>query len=362
MNQEFMKRALSLAQGGIGKTRSNPLVGAVLVKDGKIFGEGFHTQFGKNHAEVEAIENARAYGFSLNGSTLYLNLEPCVHTGKTPPCVESILREKISKVVVGMKDPDRRVNGKGITYLRKNGIEVEEGILEEECKKLNRFYIKHRTTGLPYVILKIAATLDGKIADARGQSQWITGEGARCYVHRLRSKADAIIVGINTVLKDNPKLTVRLPGVEAYPLRVILDSHLKIPLDAYVLNDQHVEKTIIATLQLDHPRVKEITKKGAHVIPIEEENGKINLQALLKNLASDGVMSVMIEGGASTNTSFLKDHLVDQLDYFFAPRIMGGEGLSSIAPLGIADLDQALSFKDYRFERVGNDLLFEGLL
>jgi len=362
MHQEFMKRALSLAQGGVGKTRSNPLVGAVLVKDGKILGEGFHTQFGGDHAEVEAIINAKRYGFQLLGSTLYVNLEPCVHTGKTPPCVESILREGISKVVIGMRDPDRRVNGKGITYLKKNGIEVEEGILEEECKKLNRFYMKHRTTGLPYIILKIAATLDGKIADAKGGSQWITGEGARCYVHRLRSQVDAILVGINTVLKDNPKLTVRLPGVVASPLRVILDSHLKIPLNTYMLNDQHVEKTIIATLELDNPKVKEITKKGAHVVPIEEENGKVSLVSLLKNLASDGVMSILVEGGASTNTSFLKEHLVDQLNYFFAPRIMGGEGLSSIAPLGIANLDQALSFKDYRFERVGNDLLFEGTL
>src|SRR3989338_2656642 len=278
MHQEFMKRALTLALGGVAKTRSNPLVGAVLVKDGKILGEGFHTHFGGDHAEVEAIARARAYGFQLEGSTLYVNLEPCVHTGKTPPCVENILREKISKVVIGMRDPDRRVNGKGITVLRKNGVEVHEGVLEEECKKLNRFYIKHRTTNLPYVILKIAATLDGKIADASGQSQWITGEGARCYVHRLRSQVDAIIVGIHTVLKDNPKLTVRLPGVEAYPLRIILDSHLKIPLDAYVLNDPYVEKTIVASLELDNPKVKEITNKGACVMPLEEKNGKVSLQ------------------------------------------------------------------------------------
>ena len=357
-----MKEALALASQGFGKTSPNPLVGAVVVKDGKIIGEGFHTAYGKDHAEVEAIKNARVRGFDLSQSSLYVNLEPCAHFGNTPPCVEAIVSSGIKEVFIGMKDPDRRVQGRGIHFLKEKNIHVEVGVLELESQKLNRFYVKHRTTGLPYVILKIAATLDGKIADSHGTSQWITGDGARCYVHRLRASVDAILVGINTVLKDDPKLTVRLPKIQASPWRIILDSHLKIPVSSKILNDSFVSKTMIVTLENNNEKMDALRQKGAVVITVQEENGKIALKPLLEGLGSDGIISLMVEGGASTNTSFLKSRLVDQLDYFFAPRILGGEGLSSIAPLGLGDLDHALSFKDFRFEKVGNDFLFEGFL
>ncbi len=362
MKEEFMKQVLLLAEKGLGKTSPNPLVGAVLVKDGKIIGEGFHTAYGKDHAEVRAIKDAKTHGCDLSQSSLYVNLEPCVHFGNTPPCVEAIVSSGVCEVYIGMEDPDRRVQGRGIHALREKNIHVEVGVLEVESQKLNRFYIKHRTTGLPYVILKIAATLDGKIADSHGTSQWITGDGARCYVHRLRSQVDAILVGINTVLKDDPRLTVRLPKVQASPWRIVLDSHLKIPLSAKILNDSFVSKTMVVTLENNKEKLDAIRQKGAKALRVQEQDGKVALKPVLQGLASDGIISLIVEGGASTNTSFLKEQLVDQLDYFFAPRILGGDGLSSIAPLGVSDLEHALSFKDFRFEKVGNDFLFEGFL
>lgn len=362
MNAQFMKQALELARKATGKASPNPMVGAVLVKEGHIIGEGFYSYKDKTHAEVKAIGQALSQGSSVERATLYINLEPCSHEGRTPPCTKAIIESGVSSVVVGMTDPDLRVSGKGCEQLRQAGISVEVGLLEKECCELNRAYIKHRTFGLPYVILKIAATLDGRIADAHGKSQWITGDGARCYAHRLRSSVDAIIVGVNTVLKDNPKLTVRLPGVEAAPLRIILDSHLKIPLSSHVLNDALVSKTWIVTLEKDKEKRAALLQKGATVLSAECEDGKIALFPLLKNLASDGVTALMVEGGASTNTSFLKSRFVDQVDYFFAPKILGAEGLNSIAALGIENLEKALEFKEYHFEKVGNDLLFEGFL
>lgn len=347
-------------------------MGAVLVKDNIIIGKGFHSAFGAPHAEVEAIGDAQKKGFSVQGSSLYVTLEPCVHFGKTPPCTELILNSGISEVFIGMTDPDPKVKGLGLNILKENKIKVEVGVLEKECQKLNQFYIKHRETGLPYVILKVAATLDGKIADSHGGSRWITGDGARCYVHKIRSRMDAILVGINTVIKDNPQLTVRLPGVSAKPLRIVLDSHLRIPLDSKILNDASVSRTMIIMSSCHSgksgdlsSKIDEIRKKGAQVLPsasCHSRDLKIALKPLLQSLSKDGVMSLMVEGGAETNASFLKEGLVDQIDYFFAPRILGAEGLNSIASLGIDNIQKALSFKDYKFERVGNDLLFEGTL
>ena len=362
MKTHFMNQALELALKGEGKASPNPMVGAVIVKDDRIIGEGFYTYQDKIHAEVKAIHEALKKGYSLERSTLYVTLEPCSHEGRTHACTEAIIEANITSVAVGMMDPDKRVCGQGIEKLKSAGINVEKGVLEKQCVELNRAYIKHRTKNLPYVILKIAATLDGRIADAHGRSQWITGAGARCYAHRLRNEVDAILVGVNTVTKDNPKLTVRLPGVEKNPLRIILDSHLNIPLSSHVLNDEWVSKTLIITLDEDVQKREAVLKKGAKIVTGVCEDGRISLLPLMENLAQEGIVSVLIEGGASTNTSFLKQGLVDQLDYFFAPKILGSDGLNSIAKLGIENLDKVLEFKDYSFEKVGNDLLFEGFL
>jgi diaminohydroxyphosphoribosylaminopyrimidine deaminase/5-amino-6-(5-phosphoribosylamino)uracil reductase len=335
-------------------------VGAVIVKNGKIISKGCHRCFGQTHAEIEAIEKANT---SLKGSTLYVNLEPCLYFEgkKTPACTDRIIKEKIKKVVVGMIDPNPKINGKGIQKLRNHGIDIEVGILEEECKKLNECYLKFITTGMPYILVKIAQTLDGKIATITGDSQWITS-ASRKFVHKLRDEYDAVLVGIGTIIADNPQLTVRLVKGRN-PYRIILDSSLKIPIEANVLNDETKNKTIIVTTEnSNNSKIEKIISKGANVWKIESDNsGRIDIEKVFKKLGENNIISVLVEGGSRIFTSLLERKLFDKLIIAIAPKIIG-KGLDAIGDLKIEKLNNALTFKDVKYKKIGDEILFEGRL
>ncbi len=322
--EEYMRRVIKLALRAKGKTSPNPLVGAIVVKDGQIVGEGFHRRAGEPHAEINAL---KAAGDKAKGGEIYLNLEPCSHTGRTPPCVEALIQSQIKKVFIGMVDPNPLVKGRGIKKLEEAGIEVKTGILEEQCRKLNEVFIKYITTRRPFVILKVAASLDGKIATATGDSRWITNEKSREYVHRLRSEVDAVLVGIGTVEKDDPRLTCRLKNRKGKdPVRIIVDSTLRISPKAKVLNLNSYAPTIIATTErANREKIKLIEEKGGRVMTILSRQDKVDLNALMEALGKEEITSVLIEGGSKINTSALEAGIVDKIIFFYAPRIIGGK-------------------------------------
>jgi diaminohydroxyphosphoribosylaminopyrimidine deaminase/5-amino-6-(5-phosphoribosylamino)uracil reductase len=355
-DEEYMALALKLAERGKGRTSPNPLVGAVIVQRGKIVGRGYHKRAGEPHAEINALREA---GSKAKGSTLYINLEACSHYGRTPPCTESIIKSGIKKVVIALKDPNPLVKGKGIKKLCSAGIEVKLGILRKPALRLNEAYIKYITMGKPFIILKTAASLDGKIATSQGDSKWITGERAREYAHRLRREMAGILVGIGTVLADDPRLTAKSEGKrknQREPVKIIVDSKLRTPLRAKVLS----HPTIIATTKCASPKkISALEKKRAKVLIIEEKKGKVNLRKLMKELSRLGVNSLMVEGGAEINTSFLKENLVDKVLFFIAPKIIGGRK-SSVGELGISKIRDALRLSSLTFKRFVNDILIEG--
>ena len=348
----FMKLALRLARRGAGWVSPNPMVGAVLVKDGRVISTGYHRRYGGDHAEVDAIKRSKG---PLKGATLYVNLEPCCHWGKTPPCTEAILRAGIEEVVVANLDPNPLVAGKGIEILRSHGIKVRVGVLEEEGRLLNRAYFKHYEEGLPLVTAKWAQSLDGRIATTTGDSKWISSEGSRRYAHRLRSLHDAVLVGIGTVLRDDPELTVRLVKGKN-PLRVILDSRLSIPLEAKALKGE--AKTLLATTEKASPEKEAILRqKGIEVIRIGCE--RVDLFGLLKALAERKVLSVLVEGGREVLTEFFKKGFIDRVMVFVSPKIIG-QGVEAIGDLGIREVGRAIELKSVRTLRIGQDLLLEG--
>lgn len=354
LNDEFyIKRAIDLARNGMGKVNPNPLVGSVIVKDGRIVGEGYHSCFGREHAEIMALRDA---GENADGATLYVNLEPCCHFGKTPPCTDAIINARIKRVVVGMVDPNPLVNQKGIEILRQHNIEVRTGCEEATCKRLNRVFIKYITTGMPFVTVKIAQSLDGRIATSTGNSQWITSDEARVEAHRIRSENDAVVVGIGTVLADNPQLTVRhIPGRSPY--RIILDSRLKIPLDGYLLTDENVNKTIVATVSKNAEKIARIKATGAHVWQFEKsETGNIRILNLLQKAASARMSAVMVEGGSKVLTSFFKEKMVDHLVAAIAPKIIG-TGTEAIGDLGIRTVDDSIQLVNLTVEKLGPDVV-----
>jgi len=357
---KYMKKALRLAELGRGHTSPNPMVGCVIVKDGKIIGHGYHRCYGEKHAEAAAIDNARE---SVEGATLYCNLEPCCHTipgKKTPPCAQRIIKEKIGRVVIATKDPNPYVNGKGIEVLRKHGIQVETGILSEEAALLNERYFKYIQTRMPFVHLKIAQSLDGRIATSNGNSRWITNQTARKIVHQMRATYDAVLVGANTVVKDNPSLTVR--EVEGRnPYRVVLDDKLIIPDDAMLISDEWRDRTIIFTaLEQDHPRVMELQTREIQVITTQKnESGHLDLQPVLKRLAELNIASVLVEGGAEVFTSFIKNKIFDKISLFIAPIIIGS-GVDSVGNLGIRSLSEALRLEKVRIKTIDDQVLIEG--
>ena len=362
-DEQLMKKALRLARKGSGRVSPNPLVGAVITRKGKIVGRGFHQKAGFPHAEINAIRQA---GDQAKGGTLYLNLEPCCHSEKkTPPCTEAILKSGIKKVVVAMKDPNPKVDGKGISFLRNQGLLVHEGTLKAEAEDLNEIFTKYITTRLPFVALKIAATLDGKIATSTGKSQWITGEKSRMLGHRLRNQYDAVLIGRGTVDVDDPELTTRLPlGSKRNPVRIIVDETLSAPLQAKVFNLQADDRVIVATTQrAEAAKKKELEKRGIEVLQIEEKGDGVDLSSLVKLLGQMKLTSVLIEGGSRINGSAIAQKIVDKVYYLIAPTIMGGEdAVSAVGGGSPADLSDCPILKKVKIKKIENDILIEGYL
>ncbi|MDI6763941.1 MAG: bifunctional diaminohydroxyphosphoribosylaminopyrimidine deaminase/5-amino-6-(5-phosphoribosylamino)uracil reductase RibD [Thermodesulfobacteriota bacterium] len=355
-DKRWMRRALRLAKKGRGRTSPNPMVGAVLVKDGRVVGEGYHVRAGEVHAEIIAMRKA---GDEARGSTLYINLEPCSHYGKTPPCAPALIEAGVKKAVVGMEDPNPLVKGRGLEMLRAAGLDVEVGIFEEACQKLNEAFCKYIQTKEPFVILKIAATLDGKIATQHGESKWITGEDSRRLAHRLRDEADGLLVGIGTILKDDPLLTARIKGGRD-PYRIILDSRLRIPEKAKII-DQNLEMTILATTELaPKEKMESLEKRGVRVLILDSVQGRVNLKSLLSRLGEMGMMSLLVEGGSEVNGSFLNEGLIDKIFLFLSPRLLGGQALGIFGGRGTEKLEGALSLNQLKIKKVGEDILLEG--
>lgn len=357
---KYMKLALKLAEGGIGKVSPNPLVGSVIVKGSRIIGKGFHEGFGRAHAEINALGNA---GKNIRGATMFINLEPCCHYGKTPPCIDRIIASGLKEVVIGIKDPNPLVNGKGIRQLKRAGIKVTTGILPEEAKKLNEIYIKFITKKIPFIILKSAMSLDGKITTRSGNSRWISNEASRRYVHNLRNRVDAVLVGINTVLKDNPELTVRgeIKSGAKNPVRIVVDSRLKVPLGAKVLNKK--APTIIATTnRASLVKIKKLENKNVKVLMIKSKNGKVDLKALVKSLAELNISSILVEGGGNINAGMLEENLVDKVLFFISSVIIGGrDALSPVEGKGIDKVNKAIRVKNTSISRY-DDILIEGYI
>ncbi|MCI0453952.1 MAG: bifunctional diaminohydroxyphosphoribosylaminopyrimidine deaminase/5-amino-6-(5-phosphoribosylamino)uracil reductase RibD [Candidatus Dadabacteria bacterium] len=359
-DSKYMSIALRLARQGEGMTSPNPLVGAVVVKKGKILGKGYHKKAGLPHAEIEAFLDAENKGYNIKGSTLYITLEPCCHIGKRmPPCVDTILQKRVSKVVVGTLDPNPKVNGKGAKILREKGVEVNVGVLEGKCREINEPFFKYITTGIPFIILKLTSTLDGKIATFTGNSKWIGSELQRIYAHKLRNKVDAILIGIETVLRDNPELTVRLgKGSLHQPTPIVLDTKLRIPVESNILK----RNPIIATSPYaPTSKVKDLEKLGASVLTIDlDKKGRINILKLVKKIGEMEIMSILIEGGSNVAASFLTKGMVDKIVFFYAPRIIGGEGVSMIGELGIREVKDALTLTEVKVKKFGSEFIVEG--
>jgi len=360
--EHYMRIALSLAKRGRGKVSPNPLVGAVLVKKGRIVGKGFHQTAGGPHAEVNAM---KAAGDKARGADLYINLEPCCHYGKTPPCTDTLLQHKIKRVFVGMVDPNPLVSGKGLERLIKAGIRVKTGILEAEARKLNEVFIKYITRKMPFVILKVASTIDGKIATRTGDARWITGEKARSFVHQLRNEVEAVLVGIGTVKRDNPLLTTRLSqGKGRDPHRIVIDTNLTLPLSSKLLHLNSPARTIIvAAHNASTRKMRKLKELGATILTIPTRKGRLNLRELLKELGKMEITSIMVEGGREIFTSFLEQGLADKLYLFYAPKIiMGKEAVGITGGPGRARLKDAIQVSEVKVKRLGYDILIEGYL
>ena len=358
-----MKEALRLARKGLGRTSPNPAVGAVIVRDGRIIARGYHRKAGLPHAEVEALNMLAGHA---QGGTLYVTLEPCNHHGSTPPCTWAILKSGLKRVVVGMKDPNPNVRGGGCEFLRENGVSVTTGILERECKRLNEVFLKFVTSGRPFVIIKSALTMDGWTATATGHSKWITNEKSRQFVHRLRDSVDAVMVGVNTVLADNPRLTSRLKrGRGKDPVRVILDTDLRTPLDAQVVNHNSPARTFIAVgygkVADDRLSAFKDDHKGVSIITCPTKGGRIDLNALMDILARKPLTSILVEGGATVIGSILREKLADKFYLFQSPKVLGGDdGIPMAVGPGAKSIDQCIVLNDTRVRRFGEDILIEG--
>lgn len=362
VDMHYMQQALALARGGTGYVSPNPLVGCVVVNDGMVVGQGYHQYFGGPHAEVYALQDA---GKRAQGATLYVTLEPCCHTGKTPPCVDAILQSGIQRVVMALRDPNPKVDGGGIARLQAAGITVTQDICTAEARKLNETFLKYITTGLPFVTLKSAITLDGKIATRTGASRWITGTMAREEVHRLRHAYDAIMVGIGTVLQDDPQLTTRLPDQQGVnPLRIVVDSTLRLPRKARVTEVAADCRTLIATTNRAAMATQEILQaRGVEIVRLPAyDDGRVDLEALLSYLGGRGVASILVEGGAYLAATLLQRRLLDKLLVFIAPKVMGGDGISFIAPWGVETMEQVICLQQMTGRKVGEDFLLEAYL
>ncbi|MBU3144210.1 bifunctional diaminohydroxyphosphoribosylaminopyrimidine deaminase/5-amino-6-(5-phosphoribosylamino)uracil reductase RibD [Clostridium sp. CF012] len=360
MDNYYMKRALELSKKAVGFVNPNPLVGAVIVKDNRIIGEGYHEYFGGPHAEVNAFKNANE---DVEGATMYVTLEPCSHYGKTPPCADAIVKNKISKVVIGMIDPNPLVAGRGIEILRKSGIEVTTGIMEKEIMKTNEIFIKYISSKQPFCIMKTAMTLDGKIATATGDSKWISNEKSRAYVHELRQRVTGIMVGIGTILTDDPELTTRREGlISLNPTRIIIDSRARIPLEAKVLKCDEKTKTIIVTTEFaDKSKIEAIKQKGAEVIVTHSKNNWVDLKHLMTVLGEMGIDSILLEGGSTINYSAIEAGIVDKIITFISPKIFGGtSSKTTVGGKGIEHVKDSIALRDIEITRFDEDIMIEG--
>ena len=363
-----MQRALNLATRGRGYVSPNPMVGCVIVSsDGNIVGEGYHQRFGKSHAEVHAVRSVKNRAL-LEDATVYVTLEPCSHQGKTPPCAVMLADLPIQRVVVAMRDPNPQVNGRGIEKLRRAGITVETGLLEAEARELNHFYIHYTQFKRPWVTLKIAQTADGYVAAPNGDSRWITGHESREQVHLWRSRYDAVLVGRNTAEQDNPTLTVR--HVEGrQPLRVVIDGPYSLPSNLNLFSDKHEEKTIVITHNRERadevadPMLKLMQSNyfRGRVLIVDQLDGHTNLVSAIKALGEEGVTSLLVEGGQALATALLKADLVDQLELFISPKLLGG-GRRSLLGLGINRMEEIRTFRDVEWTRFGHDMLLTAIL
>jgi len=359
VERRFMRTACRLALKAAGRTSPNPMVGAVLTRDGRIIATGYHKAAGTDHAEIVALKRA---GKKARGATLFINLEPCSHFGRTPPCTRALIAAGVKTVVAGMRDPNPLVAGRGFRELKRAGITVRCGLLEDECRALNEAFVKYITRGLPFVTLKLAASLDGRIATASGDSHWISGEISRRAVHQLRDKVDAVLVGSGTVIADDPLLTCRIRGGRN-PQRIVLDGRLRISPAARLLRQPDPEKTLIVTsLRAPARRAHRLAARGARILRVAQRNGKLSWRAVLKQLAALGVQSVLIEGGAVTAASALKEQAIDKILLFYAPKIIGGDGRVMIDSLGVKSLKKALRLRRLEIARSGDDIMVSGYL
>lgn len=360
--EQFMKRAIELAKQGVGWTAPNPLVGAVVVKNGRVIGEGYHRKYGELHAERNALA---ACTEDPAGATLYVTLEPCCHYGKTPPCTEIIIEKKIAKVVIGSRDPNPKVAGKGARILREHGIEVVEDYMREACDALNPVFFHYITTKTPYVVLKFAMTLDGKIATRTGASKWITGEAARNHVHQLRGRYAGILAGIGTVLADDPMLNCRIDGAHQ-PLRIILDSHLRIPMGSRLVRSAKEYPLLIVCNESNRDReegtsrIQKLEEAGAKVWTLPEKNGHPDLNVLMQRLGEEKIDSVLIEGGGTVNEAALKAHIVHHVYAYIAPKIFGGEDAKTpVEGSGIRLPQECANLRLAKITVLLNDMLLE---
>lgn len=353
----FMNTALNLALKSKGNTSPNPMVGALVVKNGKIIGRGYHERAGLAHAEVIALNEA---GKNAKRATLYVTLEPCAHFGRTPPCVDSIIKSGIKEVIIGMVDPNPLNNGKGILMLKHSGIKVRAGFLENKLKKINEPFIKYITKRMPFVTVKVAESLDGRIATKTGDSKWITSDKSRALSHRMRQNYDAIMVGVNTVLRDNPKLDTWFS--KKHPKKIIVDSQLSVPQNANIFSGH--SQVILVTLPAkpgQETENRKILSQKTKVLEVKEKAGQINLKDMFKKLAQLEITNVLVEGGGTLNGSLFDDGLVDKVLFFISPKIIGGkDAIGSVMGRGISRMDKAIKLKDLSLKRIGEDFLVEG--
>ncbi|NLC70537.1 MAG: bifunctional diaminohydroxyphosphoribosylaminopyrimidine deaminase/5-amino-6-(5-phosphoribosylamino)uracil reductase RibD [Desulfuromonadaceae bacterium] len=357
-DEKFMERALELARKGEGRTGPNPPVGALVVNGAEVVGEGYHPRAGMPHAEIYALKEA---GPQARGGDLYVTLEPCSHPGKTMACTDAILRAGISRVVVGCRDPNPRVDGRGLATLERGGVATLCGILEKECRRLIAPFAKHVVTGLPFVMLKTAMTLDGRIATVNGDSRWISNEKSRLWVHRLRDKVDAVMVGVGTVLRDDPQLTTRLPQGGRDAARIVIDHFLDVPDGARLLRLESAAPTIIATSdKAPEEKVGRLLGRGIEILRIPEKGDGIDLRELLRSLGKRNFQSILLEGGSRLNGAMWRERLIDRVMVCVAPKLVGGEGLPLFSGRGVSWMAEAVRLAEVRIDRFGDDVLIEG--
>lgn len=357
-DEKYMRLAMQLAGNAIGRTSPNPLVGAVIVKDNRVVGCGWHRKAGTPHAEVHALNQA---GELAQGADVYVTLEPCAHYGKTPPCAKALVEAKVKNVYGGLLDVNPKVAGKGFKILEDAGIHVEYGFLQDELRKQNEVFFKWIEHKKPFVVLKAAMTLDGKIATATGQSKWITNETSRAYGYKLRDIYDGIMVGINTVIEDNPMLTARVDGGKN-PIRIVVDSSLRIDINANVVQDKSAKTIVATTDKADKDKILKLQAQDVDVIVVDkDENDKVDIEKLLDILGQKNICSILVEGGATLSGSFVAKKLVDKVYFFIAPKIIGGkEAKTPVAGTGILNLQEALALKDIQIEKLEEDILIIG--